>query len=147
MLGGGNGQFGNGYNPICIAGPQMNKKIMRRLNALTLTDEQRAYVHHDGAIDGKARLKEMDLMGIDQVLVIPTMVIMNLPFATSEEGVDVFCQAYNNFFGRLVLRGARAPLRCRPLTGAGPGAHHEGGLPGQAARTSGGSHPTHRRPG
>jgi len=36
-------------------------------------------------------------MGIDQVLVIPTMVIMHLPFATSEEGVDVFCQAYNDF--------------------------------------------------
>jgi uncharacterized protein len=97
VMGGGTGQFGGGYNPICIAGPQMNKKIMRKLNSLVLTDEQRAYVHHDGAVDGTARLKEMDLMGIDQVLVIPTMVIMNLPFATSEEGVDVFCQAYNDF--------------------------------------------------
>ena len=29
-MGGGNGQF-RGYNPICIAGPQMNKKIMRKL--------------------------------------------------------------------------------------------------------------------
>ena len=89
------------YNPICIAGPQMNKKIMRRLNATNdvapLTAEQRAYLHHDGAIDGVARLREMDLMGIDQVLVIPTMVIMHLPFAKSEEGVDVFCQAYNDF--------------------------------------------------
>jgi uncharacterized protein len=101
VLAGGNGQFGGGYNPICIAGPQMNKKIMRKLNAMNtatpLTDEQRAYVHHDGAIDGLARLTEMDLMGIDQVLVIPTMVIMHLPFARSEEGVDVFCQAYNDF--------------------------------------------------
>ncbi len=97
VLGGGNDQFGGGYNPICIAGPQMNKKIMRKLNSMALSDEQRAYVHHDGAIDGMARLQEMDLMGIDQVLVIPTMVIMHLPFATSEEGVDVFCQAYNDF--------------------------------------------------
>ena len=24
VLAGGNGQFGGGYNPICIAGPQMN---------------------------------------------------------------------------------------------------------------------------
>jgi predicted TIM-barrel fold metal-dependent hydrolase len=74
---------------------------MRRLNTTNtvtpLSAEQRAYLRHDGAIDGTARLKEMDLMGIDQVLVIPTMVIMNLPFAESEEGVDVFCQAYNNF--------------------------------------------------
>jgi hypothetical protein len=29
-MGGGNGHF-PGYNPICIAGPQMNKKILRRL--------------------------------------------------------------------------------------------------------------------
>jgi len=51
--GGGNEQFAGmmGYNPICIAGPQMNKKIMRKLNSLALTDEQRAYVHHDGALD------------------------------------------------------------------------------------------------
>jgi predicted TIM-barrel fold metal-dependent hydrolase len=97
-MGGGNGHFAPGYNPICIAGPQMNKKIMRKLNAMTpLTEEQRAYVHHDGAIDPTARILEMDLMGIDQVLVIPTMVIMHLPFAKDEEGVDVFCQAYNDF--------------------------------------------------
>jgi len=97
VMGGGNGHFGAGYNPICIAGPQMNKKIMRKLNSSELTAEQRAYVHHDGALDGAARLIEMDLMGIDQVLVIPTMVIMHLPFAENEEGVDAFCQAYNNF--------------------------------------------------
>ena len=36
-------------------------------------------------------------MGIDQVLVIPTMVIMFLPFAENEEGVEAFCQAYNDF--------------------------------------------------
>jgi predicted TIM-barrel fold metal-dependent hydrolase len=98
VLGGGNEQFGGSYNPICIAGPQMNKKIMRKLSTMApLTDEQRAYVHHDGAIDPHARVKEMDLMGIDQVLVIPTMVIMHLPFAKSVEGLDAFCQAYNNF--------------------------------------------------
>jgi predicted TIM-barrel fold metal-dependent hydrolase len=39
----------------------------------------------------------MDLMGIDQVLVIPTMVIMHVPFATNADGVYAFCQAYNDF--------------------------------------------------
>ena len=98
VMGGGNGHFAPSYNPICIAGPQMNKKIMRRLQAMVpLTDEQRAYVHHDGALDPHARIKEMDLMGIDQVLVIPTMVIMYLPYAENDEGLDVFCQAYNDF--------------------------------------------------
>ena len=96
VMGGGNAHF-PGYNPICIAGPQMNKKIMRKLNAMPLTDEQKAYLHHDGAIDPAARLLEMDLMGIDQVLVIPTMVIMHVPFATNAEGVDAFCEAYNDF--------------------------------------------------
>jgi uncharacterized protein len=96
VMGGGNGHF-QGYNPICIAGPQMNKKIMRKLNTLALTDDQKAYLHHDGALDPHARVKEMDLMGIDQVLVIPTMVIMHLPFARDPEGVEAFCRAYNDF--------------------------------------------------
>ena len=96
VMGGGNAHF-PGYNPICIAGPQMNKKIMRKLNAMPLTAEQKAYLHHDGAIDPAARLIEMDLMGIDQVLVIPTMVIMHVPFATNAEGVAAFCEAYNDF--------------------------------------------------
>lgn len=96
VMGGGNDHF-PGYNPICIAGPQMNKRIMRKLNSMALTPEQKAYLHHDGAIDPKARLIEMDLMGIDQVLVIPTMMIMHLPFATNAQGVGAFCEAYNNF--------------------------------------------------
>ena len=61
----------------------------------------------------------MDLMGIDQVLVIPTMVIMHLPFATNAEGVDAFCQAYNDFVvdwcseePEPALR-RRVPARCR----------------------------------
>ena len=97
VLGGGNDQF-KGYNPICIAGPQMNKRIMRKLLSMPpLTVEQRAYLHHDGAIDAKARISEMDMMGIDQVLVIPTMVIMHLPFVRDVEGAEVFCRAYNDF--------------------------------------------------
>jgi uncharacterized protein len=96
VMGGGNGHF-QGYNPICIAGPQMNKKIMRKLNTMPLSAEQKAYLHHDGALDPHARVREMDLMGIDQVLVIPTMVIMHLPFARNGEGVEAFCQAYNDF--------------------------------------------------
>ena len=98
IVGGGQVIGGGMYNPICIAGPQMNKKIMRKLISMTpLTDEQVSYLHHDGAVEPHARIRDMDLMGIDQVLVIPSMVIMNLPFAENVEGVDVFCQAYNNW--------------------------------------------------
>jgi uncharacterized protein len=97
-VGGGQVVGGGMYNPICIAGPQMNKKIMRKLISMApLTDEQVAYLRHDGAVDPDARIRDMDLMGIDQVLVIPTMVIMNLPFAENAEGADVFCRAYNDW--------------------------------------------------
>ena len=98
--GGGNGEYAPAgfYNPICIAGPQMNKKIVRRLASMVpLTAEQRDYLEHKGATDPKARVRDLDLMGIDQVLVIPTKVIQNLPFADNPLGVDAFCRAYNNF--------------------------------------------------
>src|SRR5262249_2024880 len=49
-----------GYNPICIAGPQMSKKIARKLQQIGLTAEQKKYVEHPGAYDPKARLREMD---------------------------------------------------------------------------------------
>src|SRR5262249_36036750 len=44
-----------------------------------------------------ARLQDMDLMGIDQVLVIPTKVIAHLPFVADPRGADAFCRAYNDF--------------------------------------------------
>ena len=48
-MGGGNDEFAPMYNPILIAGPQMNKKIMRKLiSMMPLTDEQREYVRHAG---------------------------------------------------------------------------------------------------
>jgi predicted TIM-barrel fold metal-dependent hydrolase len=138
VMGGGNGHF-QGYNPICIAGPQMNKKIMRKLNTMALTPEQKAYLHHDGAIDPHARIKEMDLMGIDQVLVIPTMVIMHLPFARNAEGVEVFCRAYNDFLvdwtgeerGRLygaALLPVQDPERCAREIHRAAGLGHPVGL-------------------
>ena len=95
-VGGANSDFPI-YNPICIAGPHMNKKIMRKLQQMPLTVEQKDYVEHKGAKDPKARIKEMDLMGIDQVLVIPTMLIANLPYAENSYGVHGFARAYNNW--------------------------------------------------
>ena len=97
-FGGGGGLFQGSYNPICIAGPQMNKKILRRIQGMTpLTEEQRVYLEHQGAYDAIARTREMDLMGIDQVLVIPTMMIMNFPFVENADGAKAFCEAYNNW--------------------------------------------------
>ena len=98
VMGGGNDEWAPMYNPIVIAGPQMNKKILRRLLSMVpLTDEQREYLAHKGATDPHERVKDLDLMGIDQVLVIPTVTIANLPFAENAEGVRAFCRAYDDW--------------------------------------------------
>jgi predicted TIM-barrel fold metal-dependent hydrolase len=85
------------YNAICIAGPGMNKRLMRKLQQMKVTPEQRDYLYHKGALDGKARLIDMDLMGIDQVLVIPTMLCEHMFRVESIEGAKALAQAYNNF--------------------------------------------------
>ena len=86
-----------GYNPICVAGPQMNKKILRKLQQVPLTAEQKKYVEHPGAYDPHARLREMDLMGIDQVMIIPTMMVANFPFVDNVDAAYAFARAYNDW--------------------------------------------------
>jgi predicted TIM-barrel fold metal-dependent hydrolase len=86
------------FNPICIAGPQMSKKIIRRLLSMVPLDEAQCdYLEHKGASDPHARVRDLDLMGIDQVLVIPTKVIEHLPYAENPLGAAAFCRAYNDF--------------------------------------------------
>jgi len=85
------------YNPICIAGPGMNKKIMRKLQQMGLNAEQKKYLEHQGAYDPHARIRDMDLMGIDQVMIIPTMMVAHYPFIESTEGAYGFARAYNNW--------------------------------------------------
>ncbi len=96
VIGGGAYDF-PGYNPICIAGPQMSKQIARRLQQIGLTAEQKRYVEHRGAYEPTARLKEMDLMGIDQVMIIPTMLVANFAFAECADGAYALARAYNDW--------------------------------------------------
>src|SRR5437773_9519000 len=86
-----------GYNPICIAGPQMTKQIARRLQQAPLTPEQKQYLEQRGAYEPRARLREMKLMGIDQVMIIPTMMVANFPFIENLGGAYAFARAYNNW--------------------------------------------------
>jgi predicted TIM-barrel fold metal-dependent hydrolase len=101
VLGGQSHYFRPLYNPMHMAGPQMNKAIIRKLlmDIATgkLTEEQVEQVEHDGAFDGKARLRDMDLMGIDQVMVIPSMMVMHVPFGENPEGARGFARAYNDW--------------------------------------------------
>jgi predicted TIM-barrel fold metal-dependent hydrolase len=85
------------YNPGAIAGPQMNVKLMRRLQKMGLTESQVDYLDHPGAYEPKPRLADMDLMGIDQVVVIPTNLIRNFPYIDKPLGAYGLARAYNNW--------------------------------------------------
>ena len=63
---------------ITNAGPGVKHDIQRALNVrnlhpkTALTQEQVAYIDHAGSYEPHARLKDMDVQGIDQVVIIPT---------------------------------------------------------------------------
>ncbi len=86
------------YNPASISGPGMqDKRVLRRLQQMRTTPEQKDYLDHKGAYESHARLRDMDLMGIDQVVIIPSMILNNLPYAENAEGASVLVRAYNNW--------------------------------------------------
>lgn len=80
VVGGGKNEWAHRptYSGITSAGPGINKKILKRLQAMQLSDEQKDYLDHKGSYEPLARIKEMDLMGIDQVMIIPTMIVNHL---------------------------------------------------------------------
>ena len=61
-----------------VAGPGLKHDIQRAFHVrnlrpeTALTQEQAAYLDHAGSYEPKARLRDMDVQGIDQVMVIPT---------------------------------------------------------------------------
>ena len=64
------------YHPGSIAGPGMNIRLMRKLLMMApLSQEQMDYLNHQGSYHPEPRLRDMDLMGIDQVLIVPTMIV------------------------------------------------------------------------
>ncbi|MBI2866909.1 MAG: hypothetical protein HYX97_01080, partial [Chloroflexi bacterium] len=80
-------------NPITSAGPGMTKAIIRTLRSIDLTPQQIDYLDHKGAYYAKDRIRDLDLMGIDQVLVIPTELIQHLPFIENHWGAAAMCRA------------------------------------------------------
>src|SRR2546428_13394367 len=75
----------------------MTRRTAPRPQQAPLTAEQKQYLEQRGAYDPRARLGEMDLMGIDQGMIIPTMMVANFPFVESVEGAYAFPRAYNNW--------------------------------------------------
>ncbi len=80
-----------------IMGPGMNKKLIRKLNDMDLTLEQLEQVSHRGSLEGAPRLKDMDLMGIDQVLIIPVAMNTSIQWVRDARGAAAAARAYNDW--------------------------------------------------
>ena len=87
---------------ITNAGPGVKHDIQRALNVrnlnpeTALTQEQVAYLDHPGSYEPEPRLLDMDVQGIDQVMIIPTD-IDTYPWLQNAVGAKAFCKAYNEW--------------------------------------------------
>lgn len=80
-----------------VRGPGLSPAVQRVLYSRNLTPEQWDYMDHRGARDPLARVVDMDLMGIDQVLVIPTMVNNYLYFIENAHAARAVARAVNDW--------------------------------------------------
>jgi predicted TIM-barrel fold metal-dependent hydrolase len=98
QIGGGPGRLGL----LSIAGPGLKHEIQRALNVRNLdrktaiTREQATYLDHRGAYEPKPRLRDMDIQGIDQVMIIPSD-IDTYPWLRNDVGAKAMCKAYNEW--------------------------------------------------
>jgi predicted TIM-barrel fold metal-dependent hydrolase len=87
---------------ISNAGPGVKHDIQRALNVrnldakTALTQEQVAYLDHAGSYEPLPRLADMDVQGIDQVMIIPTEIDI-YPWLENALGAKAFCRAYNEW--------------------------------------------------
>ena len=87
---------------LTCAGPGMKHDVqrvfnVRNLNSATAMDaEQADYLDHKGSYEPKPRLRDMDVQGIDQVMVIPSD-IDTYPWLQDSLGAKAFCKAYNGW--------------------------------------------------
>ena len=87
---------------ITNAGPGVKHNIQRALNVrnlnpeTALTQQQVAYLDHPGSYEPEPRLRDMDVQGIDQVMIIPTD-IDTYPWLQNALGAKAFCKAYNEW--------------------------------------------------
>ena len=89
-------------NVLSLAGPGLKHDIQRAINVrnlnpkTALTAEQADYLDHKGAYEPKARLEDMDVQGIDQVMIIPSD-IDTYPWIQNALGARAMCKAYNDW--------------------------------------------------
>jgi uncharacterized protein len=89
-------------NVLSLAGPGLKHDIQRALNVRNMhrnnaiTKEQADYLDHKGSYLPKPRLQDMDVQGIDQVMIIPTD-IDTYPWIQNAMGARAMCKAYNDW--------------------------------------------------
>jgi uncharacterized protein len=89
-------------NVLSLAGPGVKHDIQRALNVRNLhrknaiTREQADYLDHKGSYLPQPRLRDMDVQGIDQVMIIPTD-IDTYPWIQNAMGARAMCKAYNDW--------------------------------------------------
>src|SRR5215467_15363953 len=89
-------------NVLSLAGPGIKHDIQRALNVRNLhrknaiTREQADYLDHKGSYLPEPRLRDMDVQGIDQVMIIPTD-IDTYPWIQNAMGARAMCKAYNDW--------------------------------------------------
>jgi predicted TIM-barrel fold metal-dependent hydrolase len=89
-------------NVLSLAGPGISHDIQRALNVRNLqgkspiTREQADYLDHKGSYLPEPRLRDMDIQGIDQVMIIPTD-FEAYPWIQSAAGARAMCKAYNDW--------------------------------------------------
>ena len=87
---------------ISNSGPGVKHDIQRALNvrnldpSTALTQEQVEYLDHDGSYEPAPRLRDMDMQGIDQVMIIPSD-IDTYPWLQNAMGARAACKAYNDW--------------------------------------------------
>jgi predicted TIM-barrel fold metal-dependent hydrolase len=87
---------------VSLAGPGIKHNVQRALNvrntraSTALTKEQSDYLDHGGSYEPKPRLRDMDVQGIDQVMIIPTD-IDTYPWLQNALGARAMCKAYNEW--------------------------------------------------
>jgi len=87
---------------VSLAGPGVKHDIQRALNVrnlrkdTALTREQSDYLDHAGSYEPRPRLRDMDIQGIDQVMIIPTD-IDTYPWLQNALGARAMCKAYNEW--------------------------------------------------
>ena len=103
----------NGFSPVPrvgpgmmdivrLAGPGLKHDIQRAFNVrnlnpeTALTKEQSEYLAHAGADEPKPRLQDMDVQGIDQVMLIPTS-IDTYPWLSHQASYDDFIGEFPNW--------------------------------------------------